>query len=219
MKVLVADDHAMIREGISDTLKHICPDISIYEAENARSTLQILTQEKDFSFALIDLFMPDSNGFSLLRKLCNDNPDLPVIVFSASEDPQNITKSLDAGAVGYIPKNSSKAIMINAIQLVLAGGIYVPNAILKESKKNKSAPNNEINIEEFKNLISTLTRRQFDILKFVAIGKSNKQIAYDLNISENTVKTHVSAILKHLHLHNRTQVGILAAKAGINKLS
>ncbi len=219
MKVLIADDHAMIREGISDTLKQMCPEISIYEADNASSTLNLLTQEQNFSFALIDLFMPGANEFSLLRKLCKDNPELPVIVFSASEDPQNITKSLNLGAVGYIPKNSSKAIMLNAIQLVLAGGIYVPNAIRKKPQKNKSTPNNEINIEEFKSLISTLTSRQLEILKLVAIGNSNKYIAYELNISENTVKTHVSAILKHLHLHNRTQVGILSAKTGINKPS
>ena len=214
MKILVADDHAMIREGVSDTLRQTFSEAIIYEAENACAALELLSNEQSFAVAMIDLFMPDTDGFSFLRKLCNSYPELPIIVLSASENPHHVVKSLDSGAVGYIPKSASKAVMVSAIKLVLSGGIYIPSEIRQLPKLNTSGGLDENSPVDPGKASSNLTTRQLEILKLVAIGKSNKQIARDLNLSENTVKAHVSAILKSLNLENRTQAGVLAEKAG-----
>lgn len=216
MKILVADDHAMIREGVSDTLRQTFTDVTIHEAENASAILDLLNAEHGFNVAMVDLFMPDTNGFSFLRKLCNNYPELPVIVLSASENPHHVAKALDSGAVGYIPKSASKDVMISAIRLVLSGGIYIPNEIRLPAKHNGLDVPDETGPADLKKSIRNLTTRQLEILKLLAVGRSNKQIARDLNLSENTVKVHVSAILKTLNLGNRTQAGVLAEKEGLS---
>ena len=214
MRILVVDDHTMIREGVSDTLRQTFSEAIIHEAETAYAAFELLSNEQNFVVAMIDLFMPDTDGFSFLRKLCNSYPELPVIVLSASENPHHVVKSLDSGAVGYIQKSASKAVMVSAIKLVLSGGIYIPNEIRQLPKPNTSGGLDENSPVDPGKASSNLTARQMEILKLVAIGKSNKQIARDLALSENTVKAHVSAILKSLNLENRTQAGVLAEKAG-----
>lgn len=216
MKILVADDHAMIREGVSDTLRQTFTDVTIHEAENTSAILDLLNTEQGFSVAMVDLFMPDTNGFSFLRKLCNHYPELPVIVLSASENPRHVAKALDSGAVGYIPKSASKEVMISAIRLVLSGGTYIPGEIRQLPEHKALGGPDETGPVDLQKSSRNLTARQLEILKLLAVGRSNKQIARDLNLSENTVKVHVSAILKTLNLDNRTQAGVLAEKAGLS---
>lgn len=215
MNILIADDHTFIRSGLQDNLERILPEAVIFNAENATQALQLSTQNVDFKLAIVDLFMPDMNGFTFLRKLCSNRPELPVIVISATENPEHVRKVLDLGAMGFIPKSSSTHQFNNVVNIVLSGGTYVPEGFMQSSRQSEETQDNlGINYEGI-TLKRQLTERQKEILAKLGEGKSNKQIARELQVSENTVKVHVSSILKVLKLDNRTQAGIAAEKLNL----
>lgn len=213
MNILVADDHTFIRSGLNDNLKQILPEAVIFNAESATQVLQLLTQNIEIELAIVDLFMPDMDGFVFLRKLCNDHPQLPVIVISATDNPGHIRKTLDLGAMGFIPKSASTSQFNNVVNIVLAGGTYLPEELIEHSAplSTDSINGNATALE----LKRQLTGRQMDILVKLGEGKSNKQIARELELSENTVKVHVSGLLKILELDNRTQAGVVAEKLNL----
>lgn len=216
MNILIADDHTFIRSGLQDNLKEILPDAVVYNAENATQALQLTAQQVDFRLAIVDLFMPDMDGFTFLRNLCNNHPELPVIVISATENPDHIHKVLELGAMGFIAKSSSTAQFNNVVNIVLSGGTYVPETTYTNHSAVPERPA-ESNLETpgSSPLKRQLTERQKEILTKLSEGKSNKQIARELAVSENTVKVHVSSILKVLKLDNRTQAGIAAEKLNL----
>jgi DNA-binding NarL/FixJ family response regulator len=214
--ILIADDHALIRTGLSALLGEQFDTATILEASNAAQALQIAKDTPSLDLALLDLFLQDMDGFTFLRQFCNTYPALPVIVMSGSTNPAHVRKVIDMGVSGYVPKSVSPVEFADAIKRVMGGGVYIPDdkTLGAGAHENKVAVSSGVaySLDEVKDL---LTARHMQILVCVQCGRSNKQIAREYELSENTVKTHVSAILKILGMANRTEAGILAEKLGI----
>lgn len=214
--ILIADDHALIRTGLSALLAQQFSTSTILEAANAAQALQVANDTPSLDLALLDLFLQDMDGFTFLRQFCNTYPAVPVIVMSASTNPAHVRKVIDMGVSGYVPKSVSPEEFSGAIKRVMGGGVYIPDdktlgAGVHENKVAVSS-GSAYSLDEVKDL---LTARHMQILARIQCGRSNKQIAREYELSENTVKTHVSAVLKILGLANRTEAGILAEKLGI----
>ena len=216
MRILVADDHALMRAGIAATLRELDPQAQIAETADAAGTLAALEKCGGCDLALLDLYMPGAGGFELLGKLCDGYPDCRVFVISASESVSDMRRALDRGAAGYIPKSCERPLIRSAIELVLSGGIYIPAQMLGALTGNGSraacgAP--PIAREtDLPTCSSALTDRQLDVLHLLTEGRSNKEMARQLGITESTVKVHLTAIFRFLGVSNRTQA-VLAARA------
>ncbi|MCP5214522.1 MAG: response regulator transcription factor [Pseudomonadales bacterium] len=216
MNILIADDHTFIRSGLQDNLKQIMPQAVIFNADSATQALQLAAQNIDFRLAIVDLFMPDMDGFAFLRKLCTNHPELPIIVISATDNPAHVRKVLELGAMGFIPKSSSTQQFNNVVNIVLSGGTHIPASFADSLRLHDAEVSIADNADTEEALLKRqLTVRQKEILAKLGEGKSNKQIARELLVSENTVKVHVSSILKVLKLDNRTQAGIAAEKLNL----
>ena len=209
MKILLADDHILFREGLRMVFeKTNTESLTIFEANDFGEALAIARREKDIDLALIDFFMPGMDGgagINALRKLMTQGM---VVVISASEDPRDISRSLDAGAYGYIAKSCGSQVLMDAIKRISAGGYP---CVIPETLTPVSCYSHRVN-----DIFPGLTRRQIDVLTMLAKGRSNKEIARELNLAEITVKLHVTAILKTLNVENRTQAAIYAQKMGVN---
>jgi DNA-binding NarL/FixJ family response regulator len=214
MRFLIVDDHALIRSGLSEVLKRHFPTCSCLTAANGEEALTTLGAT-EINLAVVDLFIPGEDAFSHLRKLCDNYPELPVVILSATEHPMHIRKCIDLGASAFVPKSAAEAVLIHAINTALAGGYYVPTSLI--SVVNAATFNNDSDLPpiSIETITSTLTERQVQILTMVAQGKTNKQIARECGVTDNTVKVHVSAILRSLGLSNRTQAGLLGQKLGL----
>lgn len=207
MKILIADDHALFRDGLAMRLEEINPDVVLLQAANFSQALKILDKESNIDMVIVDLDMPDmkwEDGIEELRKKSDAN----LVVISASEDIRNIRKILANGIKGYIPKRSDPKIMHSALKLVLEGGVYIPPALIENNAENVVASGHRSNGK-------TLTNRQSQVLDLIAQGKSNKQIAYEMGVSEATVKLHINALLRSLKVNNRTQAVVTAQKMGL----
>lgn len=208
--LLLADDHGLVREGLKHTLADLRDDLSFLEAGSASEVLTALEANPDTALALLDLVMPGSNGFQLLTQVCDQHPELPVVILSASADPVQMRKSLDIGAAGFIPKHASAGIMLSALRLVLAGGIYVPPDMLLSPDPAPTDATNPADTDAGPDALDDLTSRQRIVLHHLGRGLSNKHIARELGLAENTVKIHVAAILRTLGVSNRTQAALVA---------
>lgn len=217
MKILIADDHELIRQGLRQTLRSATDATEILEASSAGETLQIIGANPDLDLALVDLFMPGTQDLDLIERVCTDFPQLPLVVLSLSENPAHMRRCIDYGAAGFIPKSAGADVMLKAIDLVLAGGLYIPPELLhpEEHSAQLQAEMASAN-EETMEVPASLTQRQIDVLRLLGDGLSNKLIARALNLSENTVKIHVTAILRALEVDNRTQAGIVAQRMGLS---
>jgi DNA-binding NarL/FixJ family response regulator len=214
MKIIIADDHAMTRVGVSSAIAEMFPAAKIIECIDAASVL-IAAKTGSVSLAIVDLFMPGSDGFVFLKKLCKSHPELPVMVLSASDNINHIRKSIDVGVSGYIHKSSGFESIRAAIETVLSGGVYLPD-IAAQTEVNSTHPLTDTFAPQDKDaLLNVLTKRQREVLTCLAKGMSNKQIADSLCISENTVKTHLKVIMAELDCRNRTEAGVLAEKLGL----
>lgn len=207
MKLLVADDHALVREGLKHTLIGFDENIEIVEAEDGEQVKKILANNQPIDLALLDLYMPNTNGFELIDFICNNYPDILVVVLSASDDPDNMRKVLDRGASGFIPKTTIKDVILTALKLVMSGGVYIPPDMFKSRPKQETAPQSQPDLTLIK---QKLTPRQLEVLNLIAQGYQNKHIAHELNLSEHTVKIHITAIFKALGVKNRTQAVLTA---------
>jgi len=196
--ILVADDHPLFREALNYIIKSVLPDYEVKEATNYAETRSLLKQQ-EFKLVFVDLNMPDSNGLTDLALIKKLYPQTPIIVVSGHEEPSVIQTCLELNASAYIIKSSSPDEIKKAINMVLDGDIYTPpgvaHRIIKERSDNNSATKK----------ISSLTPSQLTVLIEISKGKLNKQIAYDLDISEATVKAHITTIFKKLEINNRTQ--------------
>ena len=199
MRFLVADDHDLFLKGLEFILKESYPDIELVFAHSYSDIFQILEKDRDFSLVMTDLAMPGGKWLDSLQQIHNLLPDTPIIVLSAVFDKEIVQKTIDLGVSGYIPKTSSNMVIISAINLVLSGGIYIPPELLNSKLQAEMNMDSNQNSEQ-----NVLTPRQIEVLEKVAEGKSNKVIAYELGLSEGTVKLHVTAILKILNVNNRT---------------
>lgn len=208
MQVIIVDDHELIRTGMADTMRIHFPDVIVLEAANSATALDLIAAN-DIDLAIIDLYIPGETSFTFVRKLCDSYPALPVVVLSGSENPADIRKCIDIGASGYIPKSYPRERLLAALDQVLRGKIYLPEAInhtIHASFQSNGQVTPGVTLEQ---VTGSLTPRQREILELLAQGQSNKQIARNCKLSENTIKVHVSAILRTLGLSNRTQAGVL----------
>ena len=217
MHTLIVDDHAFVCVGLKATLLDGLSDIKVSTASDGAKALDILLNDS-IDLAVIDLFMPGGDGgFDFIDTVCQTYPKLPIIVLSASENPAHIRKCLDIGAKGFVTKSAPKEILFTAITKVLAGDRYIPSALLT-AQGDDGRGNSDLQASA-DNVTQLLTERQLEILALISKGLSNKLIARELFLSENTVKVHVSAILRALSLSNRTQAGLVGQKLEIIKVA
>jgi DNA-binding NarL/FixJ family response regulator len=210
MKVLIADDHPVLRAGLAALMVQIGPDTVVLQAGDAEQALALVTQHADLDVVVLDLAMPGMGGLPAIAEFGRIRPDLPVIVLSSSEDPQDVRKAFAEGALGYVPKSAGQQTLLSAVRLVLNGDIYVPPAILMEPPGLRLTDSGS----SFGSG-SLLTERQIDVLRRLGEGQSNREIALELGLSEKTVKAHVSAVFKALRVVSRTQATAAGRKAGL----
>jgi DNA-binding NarL/FixJ family response regulator len=223
LKFLIADDHQLIREGLKNALESAYNNLLVVDAKDGKQVLDMVENNPDLDLILLDYFMPGTDGYSLVTTLCDRYPAIPVIIISASDNPALMHKVLDRGVAGFIPKATHQELIIRAIQLVLSGGTYLPPELrevagpLNNVGKNPAALLSQpITFAEPSDMFSMLTQRQQEVLRLLAKGETNKDISRHLNVSENTVKVHVTAILKALGVSNRTQAVIVSQKLGLS---
>ena len=217
MKILVVDDHDLIRDALRSVLKEVRRDAAILEAWDCHQAMEQIAEHADIRLILLDLNLPDRDGFSVLAELRERYPAISVVVLSAQQDRDSVAKSLDLGAVGFIPKSGRREVMLSALQLVFAGGVYIPPQILagdeplapQSGEKRPAASRPHVSPSEL-----GLTARQLEVLALMMQGKSNKAICRVLNLAEPTVKNHVTGILKALEVTNRTEAVIAVGKLG-----
>ena len=203
MKILIADDHPLFRAGMRHVLLQLADAVEIEEADDHAAAMVRLAKHDDIALVLLDLLMPGVQGLTSLDIITKKFPALPVVIMSASEDRAEMQRALDGGALGFIQKSATAAVMLHALRLVLAGGVYVPPALVQGTANNES---------HLPSKHDELTPRQSAVLSRVIEGKSNKAIATELGLTEATVKAHVTAVFKALRVSNRMQAAIAAGK-------
>jgi len=206
MKVLLADDHPLFREGVKPVLHKLGPGLEIIEAIDYPSAFAAMHHAREVDLALIDLYMPGMSGVDGVIRFRAAFPGIPLVVLSASEVVEDIHRLLSAGALGYVTKSSPSEVILGALRLVLAGGVYIPPSLLNhhDSEQDATRP-------------TPLTSRQVEVLRELVKGQSNKQIAKALDVTEGTVKIHLAAIFRILKVNNRTEAVLVAQKMGLNE--
>jgi DNA-binding NarL/FixJ family response regulator len=213
MKILLSDDHALIREAVRSVLQELVPDASVLEASDGRRTVELIDANPDIDLVLLDLNLPDRDGLALLGELRAQHPAMSVVVLSAFQDQLTIRQALRLGALGFIPKNTERDVMLGALRLVFAGGIYIPvEALDRPSAPPTSNGKPPVDLRRRLPPGLALTERQIEVLALVMEGKSNKAISRHLDVAEHTVKNHVTAIFKALQVTNRTEAVIAVGK-------
>jgi DNA-binding NarL/FixJ family response regulator len=201
-RIIIVDDHPLFRTALRQTLGQ-AQGTSVEEAGDLAALTAALEADRDCDLVLLDLNMPGAHGFSGLLLLRAQYPDVPVMIISATEDPKVIRRTFELGAAGYLPKSVGPAEIRAAIDTVLKGGVSVPAGVDLRSEDDETA---------FSRRLATLTPQQIRVLMMLSDGLMNKQIAYELSISEATVKAHVSSILQKLDVDSRTQAVIAASR-------
>lgn len=213
MKLLVVDDHALIRDALRGVLADLLPDASILEARTAREALSHIDDNQDLDLVLLDLLLPDESGLELIGRLRKSHPGVCLVVVSASTDREDIARAFEQGVQGFIPKSAQREVMLSALRLIFDGGMYVPPEILVRAAPAPQLAQPQTLPTAARDL--GLTARQVDVLRLMMLGKSNKAICRVLDLAEPTVKNHVTAILKALKATNRTEAVIAAGALGI----
>ncbi len=202
-RIVIADDHPLFRDALKQALEGTLDNLSVEEAGSLDEAVGILEVDDKYDLVLLDLKMPGVQGFSGLMYLRAQYGSVPVVIVSANDDPHVIRTSLDFGASGFIPKSAAVDDIRTAVLEVLEGSIWVPPDI--DISGAQDSENSQLAAK-----LSTLTPQQVRVLMMLSQGLLNKQIAYELSVSEATVKAHVSAILQKLDVDSRTQAVILA---------
>ncbi len=202
---IIADDHPLFRTALKQVLAREMPDVTLSEAGTLEEIITALANGPEPDLILLDLKMPGVQGFSGLVYLRAQYPGIPVVVISAVEEPSVIRRAISLGASGFIPKSASAEQMQKALQDVLAGEVAVPEDVSLDVADDEE-------LEEMARRLSTLTPQQMRVLMMLREGLLNKQIAYELGVSEATIKAHVSAILQKLNVESRTQAVIAASR-------
>ena len=208
MQFLVVDDHPVVREGIAALLRQVEPDVSVLEAPDCAAALGLLDQHPDLDAVVLDLRLPGIEGVEAIKLFGRRRPDLPVVVLSSSESPDDVRAALTAGALGYVPKSASRTTLVEALRFALRGEVYVPPLMMMAvEEENVRRPE--------RGALERLTERQIDVLRLLGCGKSNKEIGLALGLAEKTVKAHVAAIFRTLDVGNRTQAALTARASGL----
>ena len=212
MHILIIDDHWVSRAGVRHLLSRLDEDITLTEASGVEEALAIASGTPDLDLILLDLVMPGMDPFDGLQALHQQSPSVPIVVFSVNEQRQDVLRTIDLGAMGYIPKSSDAEEILSALRQVLAGNMYLPSGLM--SKPQAGPRENELDrgdLRAYTDLSKDLTRRQLEVFHLLAKGLSNRDIATALEVSEHTVRIHISAILRTLKVANRTQAALIAA--------
>ena len=204
-RFVIADDHPLFRDAMEQTITGVLDDLEIIQTGTLEDVIAQLETADDIDLVLLDLKMPGVLGFSGLIFLRAQFPNVPVVVVSASEETHVVRRVMELGASGFIPKSASMEDMQMAVKAILAGEVWVPDSIDLDSSETDED-------SELAHRLTTLTPQQMRVLMMLRDGLLNKQIAYQLSVSEATVKAHVSAILQKLKVDSRTQAVIAAAK-------
>lgn len=202
-ELIIADDHPLFRQALAASVERLFPQTRVLEVDNISALMELVELHPEADMLLLDLTMPGATGYSALVSLRANYPQLPVVMISAHEDPQLMRRALDLGAMGFIPKSASMSLLSEALEAVMMGNIWAPEAAYEAeplAEEEKTA------VE----LLKTLTPQQFRVLQMVSTGLLNKQIAYELGVTEATVKTHMTAILRKLGVTNRTHAVLIA---------
>jgi DNA-binding NarL/FixJ family response regulator len=205
--IIIADDHPLFRGALRRAIEGLLPNATVLEAKGVDELSETLAARRGTDLVLLDLMMPGVQGFSGLIYLRAQQPDVPVVIVSATEDPVVIRRAIEFGASGFIPKSLDIDGIGNAIRLVLSGEVWVPPEVDLDQTEDKE-------IADLVRRLARLTPQQMRVLMMLSEGLLNKQIAYALSVSEATVKAHVSAILQKLGVDSRTQAVIAASKIG-----
>ena len=215
MKILVIDDHVLIREALRGVLRELKGEAAvILEASDSRQAMRHIEQNPDVELVLLDLGLPDRDGLEMLSELGKRYPTTSVVVLSAKQDRDTVMEALDLGALGFIPKSGQREVMLSAFNLIFSGGVYIPPEILNR-REPATAPRAAPALSKAGAADLGLTERQIEVLALMMQGKSNKAISRALDLAEPTVKIHVSAILKALKVANRTEAVITATALGL----
>ncbi len=212
MKILIADDHELFRDGLRHVLDQLGGNLTIVEASDFQQAVDTVEREHDIDIVLLDLSMPGmvwNDGLQRLKDLLPATT--PIIILSASDDRRHVLQAVNLGAAGFIPKTSSSRVMLSALKLVLSGGVYLPPALLEQGGGQGDGTGPMAS----ESAVSFLTPRQREVLTLLGQGKSNKEIARVLQLAEGTVKLHVTAILKALNVNNRTRAVVAASQLGL----
>jgi DNA-binding NarL/FixJ family response regulator len=208
--IVIADDHPLFRGALRQAIGSLMPAARVIEANGLDHLNEALAAEKDMDLILLDLTMPGVQGFSGLIALRAQHPELPVVIVSANEEATVIRRAIEFGASGFIPKSLNVDAIGSAIAAVLAGDTWTPPDVDLTAAEDKETA-------DLVRRLATLTPQQVRVLMMLSEGLLNKQIAYELGVSEATVKAHVSAILDKLGVDSRTQAVIAAAKIGVTQ--
>ncbi len=220
MKVLLIDDHPLILSALQNIIQGLSDSVSVVAADSARAAREALVQDSAFDLVLLDLRLGDADGFDVLAEFRAAYPSLPVVVVSASDRTSDVIRAIDLGAMGFVPKRSSNDTLFEALSMVMSGGIYVPPMNMGDptsepdpyavpasdalrSVRERAADDGFQTHAPLESL--GLTPRQTEVLGLLLQGKPNKLIARDLNLSVETVKDHVAAVLRTLNVSSRTQ--------------
>ncbi|WP_440874902.1 response regulator transcription factor [Thalassotalea sp. PLHSN55] len=202
-KVIIADDHPLFRTALKQAIIECIDDANTLEAESFDELLSAIEKTPSLEIVFLDLHMPGNNGFTGLTQLQNHYPDLVVIMVSSDDNSETMQKAINFGAAAFIPKSADLNTIASAIDTVLEGDIWLPENIEANIDEQQVAQHQKLAKQ-----LAQLTPQQYVVLTRIADGQLNKQIAYDLDIKETTVKKHVSAILLKLDVNNRTLAGL-----------
>ena len=211
VQVLIADDHPLFRDALQRAVVAAVPDATVHAADSVPALFALIESLPEADLLLMDLHMPGARGFSALAHIRGQYPGLPTIVVSGHEEAQIARRAIAHGASAYIPKSAAVDTIVEAVRSVLDGDVWLPpqlvigQAELKPDEADMAAR------------VASLTPQQFRVLSMIAEGLLNKQIAYDLGVSEATVKAHMTAIMRKLGVSNRTQVALAASHLDVEK--
>lgn len=203
MKILVVDDHALVREGLHQVLKSLDENVDVLQAGNCMQAFALAQIHPDLDLVLLDYHLPDMNGLEALAIFGERHPELPILLLSGSSDTQVTRQVMQSGAAGFVTKTSMSDELLFAVRKVLSGDVCFPQGLCTTAVTPKTP----------------LTHRQELVLRCLLDGKSNREIGEFLHVSEETIKTHITAILRYFDVQNRTQAVVAAARAGYKALT
>jgi DNA-binding NarL/FixJ family response regulator len=215
VKILIVDDHPLIRDAFRGLLSALDERLEVIEAGDCASALAAAAKHTGVDLILLDVHLPGMSGLDALATFRENFPEIPVVVMSGSESRDIVMRAIDGGAMGFIPKSQPSRVMINALRLVLAGGVYLPVEILHTPATGTGATNPPAAGVGHVPADFGLTERQNEVLALLVQGKPNKIIARELDLAEGTVKIHLTAILKGLGVTNRTQAVLAVSRHGL----
>ncbi len=227
MRVLLVDDHPLILQALQAVILTLGDDVTVVGADSAAQAHAVLAREPAFDLMLLDLSLGDADGFAVLAEMRRDRPELPVVVVSATERSADVIRAIDMGAMGFVPKRAPNRELFDALAMVMAGAVYIPPEMLSLFH----SPPSEIDTEPavMRPMVAEpvpadaaarggplagvgLTPRQTDVLALLLKGLPNKLIARELNVSVETVKDHVAAVLRALNVSSRTQAVVAVSR-------